>query len=73
MPFNVHLFVIFLTLNLLGENNELLFESRTKHDFTVLQTLGDRKFQGREVGLKSQPFRMWLKAKLLRHYKFWSG
>ena len=45
----------------------------TKHDFAMLQTLGDRKFQGRQVGLKSQPFSMWLEAKLLRHYKFSSG
>ena len=39
----------------------------------MLQTLGDRKFQGRQVGLKSQPFSVWLEAKLLCHYKFSSG
>ena len=35
------------------------------------QTLGDRKFQGRQVGLKSQPFSMWLEAKLLRQVLEW--
>ena len=45
----------------------------TKHDFAMLQTLGDFKFQWRQVGLKSQPFSMWVEAKLLRHYKFSSG
>ena len=39
----------------------------------MLQTLGDRKFQGQQVGLESQPFNMWLEAKLLRHYNFQVG
>ena len=71
----MYTFFIFLTLNLLGDNNQLCFESInwTKHDFAVLQTLGDHKFQWRQVGLKSQPFSMFLEAKLLRQYKFSSG
>ena len=41
-----------------------------KHDFVVLPTLEDQKFQWRQVGLKFQAISMWLEAKLLRHYKF---
>ena len=73
MPFNVHLFLFSWLWIYLDKIINYVLKVWTKNDFAVLQTLEDRKFQGKQVGLKSQPFSMWLEAKLLRHCKFSSG
>ena len=54
MPFLMYIFFIFLTLNLLGDNNYVL-KVRNKNDYAVLQTLLDQKIH---CGFEPQPFCM---------------
>ena len=54
MPFLMYIFFIFLTLNLLGDNNYVL-KVRNKNDYAVLQTLVDQKIH---CGFEPQPFCM---------------